>query len=132
MGQVARWGLANRGCSMTTNCLYFSIGDKLMTKLLIGLWLEIWEVRMQGSDSISERPCCPIYMVIRILMRMNKYHLCRWRVQSELPGVVRKGMTVLDDMNLKRMNNTILFSSPCPLEAHHIRIENITKASATD
>ena len=54
------------------SCLYCSVGDKLMTMLLNGMWLEIWEVRMQGSDSISEGPCCPIYMAIRTLMRMNK------------------------------------------------------------
>ena len=48
------------------------------------------------------------------------------------PGVERKGMTDLDDMNLMRMNNTILFFSSCLLEAHHNPIENITKAPATN
>ena len=118
MGQVARWELANRGCSVITSCLYCSIGDRLMT-MLFGMWLEVWEVRMQGSDSTSEGPCCPKYMAIHILMRMNMYHLCRWRVQSEPPGVEQKGMTDLDDMNLTRMNNTILFTSLCRLEAQH-------------
>ena len=59
------------------SCLYCSLGDKLVTMLLIGMWLEIWGVRMQGLDSISEGTCCPKYMAIRTLMRLNKYRL--WR-----------------------------------------------------
>ena len=66
------------------------------------------------------------------VLRMGEYHLWRWRVQSEPLGVEQKGMTDLDDMNFMRMNNTILFLSPCPLEAHHIPIENITSALATN
>ena len=43
-----------------------------------------------------------------------------------------EGMTDLDDMNLVRMNNTILFTPACFLEAHHIPIENTAKAPATN
>ena len=42
MGEVARWRLANRGHSVITSYLYCRAGDKLMTMLLIGMWLEIW------------------------------------------------------------------------------------------
>ena len=105
---------------MITSCLYCSVGDKLMTMLLIGVWLENWESTEAGSDSISEGPCRLKYMTICILMRVNEYHLRWWRVQSEPLGVERKGMTDLDEMNLVSVNNTILFPCPGPLEAHHI------------
>ena len=42
MGQVPQWGLANGGCSVITSCLYCSVGNKVMTMLLIGMWFGNW------------------------------------------------------------------------------------------
>ena len=73
MGQVIRWGLANRGRPVITSCLYCSISNNLMTMLLI---IDNWPVALKlgkyGRRGRWAGPCRLQYMI------MYEYRLWRW------------------------------------------------------